>query len=186
MPANLTIAGLRNLCAAARVDTLYYAGFSTQALRFDFLGGTIWAVQNIPDTVIGQEDVPGALIGAPDQPSVKADRVYATVRKLWVEPYTGAVIKGEEQVNQRLIANGKTAPIILGKLAWDDATVKANVDEYGSAAMGLRFVSRIGPIGGWILGPIFLLVGLTMLAVSRRRNYQDEWDDEDQTHYQTV
>jgi len=50
MPANLTIAGLRNLCAAARVDTLYYAGFSTQALRFDFLGGTIWAVQNIPDT----------------------------------------------------------------------------------------------------------------------------------------
>jgi len=50
MPANLTIASLRELCSSARVDTLYYAGFSTQALRFDFRGGTIWAVQNIPDT----------------------------------------------------------------------------------------------------------------------------------------
>jgi hypothetical protein len=143
-------------------------------------------VQNIPDTVIGQEDVPGPLIGIPDQAGVKADRVYATVRTLWVEPYTGALIKGEEQVNQRLIANGKTAPIILGKIGWDDATVKANVDEFGDAANGLRFVTRIGPIGGWILGPICLLAGLTMLALGRRRNYEDEWDDEDQTHYQTV
>lgn len=143
-------------------------------------------VQNIPDTVIGQEDVPGSLIGIPDQPSVKADRVYATVRTLWVEPYTGALIKGQEQVNQRLIANGKTAPIIYGKLAWDDKTVQDNVDEYGESAAGLRFVTRIGPIGGWILGPILLLVGLTLLAVSRRREYDDEWDDEDQTHFQTV
>jgi hypothetical protein len=143
-------------------------------------------VQNIPDTVIGQQDVPGALIGIPEEPSVKADRVYATVRTLWVEPYTGALIKGQEQVNQRLIANGKTAPIIFGKIGWDDETVQKNVDEYGSSAAGLRFVTRIGPIGGWILGPIFLLVGLTLLAVSRRRNYEDQWDDEDQTHYQTV
>jgi hypothetical protein len=143
-------------------------------------------VQNIPDTVIGQEDVPGPLIGIPDQPSVKADRVYATVRTLWVEPYTGAIIKGQEQVNQRLIANGKTAPIIFGKIGWDDETVKKNVDEYGESAAGLRFVTRIGPIGGWILGPILLLIGLTLLATSRRREYEDEWDDEDQTHYQTV
>jgi hypothetical protein len=143
-------------------------------------------VQNIPDTVIGQEDVPGPLIGIPDQPSVKADRVYATVRTLWVDPYTGALIKGQEQVNQRLIANGKTAPIIFGKIGWDDETVKRNVEEYGESAAGLRFVTRIGPIAGWILGPIFLLVGLTLLAVSRRREYDDEWDDEDQTHYQTV
>jgi hypothetical protein len=143
-------------------------------------------VQNIPDTVIGQEDVPGSLIGIPDEPSVKADRVYATVRTIWVEPYTGAIIKGQEQVNQRLIANGKTAPIIVGKLGWDDPSVKANVDEYSSAALGLRFVTRLGPIGGWILGPILLLVGLTLLAVSRRRQYDDEWDDQDQTHFQTV
>ena len=50
MPANLSIAALRKLCASARVDTLDEPGFSTQALRFDFRGGTIWAVQNIPDT----------------------------------------------------------------------------------------------------------------------------------------
>jgi hypothetical protein len=50
MPANLSVAALRKLCASARVDTLDEPGFDTQALRFDFRGGTIWAVQNIPDT----------------------------------------------------------------------------------------------------------------------------------------
>jgi len=50
MPANLSIAALRKLCASARVDTLDEPGFSTQALRFDFHGGTVWAVQNIPNT----------------------------------------------------------------------------------------------------------------------------------------
>lgn len=50
MAADLSIAALRKLCASARVDTLEYPGFDTQALRFDFRGGTIWAVQNIPNT----------------------------------------------------------------------------------------------------------------------------------------
>lgn len=50
MRADLSIAALRKLCASARVDTLDEPGFATQALRFDFRGGTIWAVQNIPDT----------------------------------------------------------------------------------------------------------------------------------------
>lgn len=144
-------------------------------------------VQPVPDTVIGQEDVPGELIGDPDTPSVKADRIYATTRTIWVEPYTGAIIKGQERVDQRLIAGGKTAPIINGTLTFTPETVAANVKEYGDKASGLRFVTRIGPIGGWILGPILLLVGLTLLAVSRRRQDEDdEWDDEDSTHYTTV
>jgi hypothetical protein len=142
-------------------------------------------VQVIQDTVIGQQDIPGELIGDPQTPSLTADRIYSTKRTLWVEPYTGAIIKGSEQVNQRLAADGKQAPIITGYLEYTPETVQANVDEYGESASGLRFVSRIGPIGGWILGPIFLLVGLGLLAMSRRRERDDEWTD-DRTHYQTV
>lgn len=142
-------------------------------------------VQVVDDTVIGQQDIPGELIGDPNTPSLTADRVYSTRRTIWVEPYTGAIIKGSEQVNQRLAADGKQAPIITGYLEYTPETVQANVDEYGESASGLRFVSRIGPIGGWILGPIFLLVGLGLLAMSRRRERDDEWTD-DRTHYQTV
>jgi len=50
MPAGLPIAELRKLCATARVDTLDDPGGPSAALRFDFRGGTIWAVQNIPNT----------------------------------------------------------------------------------------------------------------------------------------
>jgi hypothetical protein len=137
-------------------------------------------VQPIPDVVIGQQDVPGALISLPDQPSVKADWVYSTTRTLWVEPYTGAIIKGQERIDQRLISNGKAAPILEGTLAYTDATVKDNVDRYGPLASGLKFVTKIGPIGGWILGPIFILIGLTLLALSRREDDEWDWDDEDE------
>jgi DUF3068 family protein len=138
-------------------------------------------VQPITDVVIGREDVPGALIGLPDQPSVSADRLYSTTRTLWVEPYTGALIKGQERVNQRLVSNGKQAPVIQGTLSWTPETVATNVDKYKSQAAGLRFVTKLGPIGGWILGPIFVLIGLTLVALSRRdeNDDYDEWDDED-------
>jgi hypothetical protein len=136
-------------------------------------------VQNISDEVIGTQDVPGALIGLPDQPTVAAERVYATIRTLWVEPYTGAIIKGMEKVDQRLVSGGKQAPVIQGTLAYTDKTVQANVDEYKASAAGLAFVTKTGPIGGWILGPLSVLIGLTLIALSRRDQdaYDDEWDD---------
>lgn len=135
-------------------------------------------VQNINDEVIGQQDVPGALVGQAGKPSVRADRIYATVRTLWIEPYTGAIIKGSEQVNQRLAFEGNEVPVIRGTLTYTDATVKANIEKFRSSAMGLKFVTNLGPIGGWILGLIFALIGVTMLVLSRRDDaWEDDWDD---------
>jgi hypothetical protein len=138
-------------------------------------------VQPITDTVIGQQDVPGALLGLPNQPSLKADWIYATTRTLWVEPLTGGIIKGTEQVNQRLTYNGKQAPIIKGTLGFTPATIKTNVDYYKPLASGLEFVTKIGPIGGWILGPICILIGITLIALAARSDDDyDEWDEEDE------
>lgn len=50
MPAALPVTALRSLCPAARVDSVVYGGFASPALRFDYPGATIWAVQNVPDT----------------------------------------------------------------------------------------------------------------------------------------
>ncbi|HST84752.1 MAG TPA: DUF3068 domain-containing protein [Kineosporiaceae bacterium] len=137
-------------------------------------------VQPITDVVIAQVEVPGSLMQLPDQAAVKADRVYSTVRTLWVEPRSGAIIKGSETVNQRLVYNGKQAPLIQGTITYTDKTVQTNVDKYAEAASGLRFVKQIGPIGGWVLGLILLLVGLALVLLSSRKpaTWKDEEDDE--------
>jgi hypothetical protein len=135
-------------------------------------------VQSITDVVIAQDDIPGTLIGLPDEPSVHADRVYSNVRTLWVEPYTGAVIKGSERPNVRFVSNGKQAPVLQGNLAFTDKTVKANVDKYSESASGLKFVTKTGPIGSWVLGPILLVIGLVLILRSGRRD--NDWEDPDE------
>lgn len=142
-------------------------------------------VQTIPDTVIQQQEIPGSLIGL-DQPSVLADRIYATTRTLWVEPLTGAIIKGSEEVDQRLALDGKTAPVIQGTITYTDETVAANVEEYTDSAASLQFVTRTGPIAGWVLGVLLLLIGITLVAARGRRQQHRASDSEHDTQYQTV
>lgn len=50
VPADRPLAELKTHCASARVDTIQYVGYATQALRFDFRGGTIWGQQQLRDT----------------------------------------------------------------------------------------------------------------------------------------
>jgi hypothetical protein len=134
-------------------------------------------VQPITDVVIAQTKVPGSLMQLPDQASVDADRLYSTTRTLWVEPHSGAIIKGSETVNQRLVFNGKETPVIQGTITYNDATVKANVEKYASSARGLWFVKSAGPLVGWILGPILVLVGLALILLAPKK--QPTWRDED-------
>lgn len=127
-------------------------------------------VQPITDVVITQTDVPGSLLQLPEQATVKADRVYSTTRTLWVEPHSGAIIKGSEKVNQRLVFNGNEAPVIQGTITYTDKTVQANVDKYASSARGLWFVKTVGPLAGWILGVLLVLVGLALLLIRPKQN----------------
>ena len=137
-------------------------------------------VQNIADEVIGQQDLPGSLINLPQQ-SVKADDVYSNVRTLWVEPTTGAIVKGQERINRILVAQGKQLPSISGTLVYTPGTVASNVSRYGGQARQLKVVSSIGPIVGWILGPVLLLAGIALLVASRRRDQaEDEWADDEE------
>lgn len=122
-------------------------------------------VQDIPDQSIGSQEVPGALFGSTEG-AVTADQVYADVRTLWVEPVTGAIIKGQEKVNRRLVADGSEVPIIRGTIAYDDKTVTALVDQYRDDASQLRLVSKTGPLVAWIAGPLLLLGGLALLLLA--------------------
>jgi len=135
--------------------------------------------QKIPDVVIAKQEVPGSLMQLPDQASVMADRVYSTIRTMWVEPRTGAIIKGSEQVDQRLVFEGKQTPVIKGTITYNDDTVRRNADEYGDLSKSLWFVQSAGPIGGWILGVILLLAGIALVLLADRKP-KETWDDEDE------
>jgi DUF3068 family protein len=134
-------------------------------------------VQPIKDIVISRTKVPGSLLGLPAQPSVTADRVYSTTRTLWVEPYTGAIIKGSEKVDQRLVAQGKQAPVIQGTITYDDATVQRNIDTYADSAQNLRLVTKLGPLVCWIFGLLLTFAAIAALVLEARQGAATRTDE---------
>lgn len=116
-------------------------------------------VQTIEPTVVSQLEVPGDLAGE-DVPSVEADRVYANVRTLWVEPHTGVIIKGQEEQDTVLEYNGRQiATVTNGTIAYTDEEVAELVDEYGPKATQLNLVQNILPIVLGVLAIIAVLAG---------------------------
>ena len=53
--------------------------------------------QTIPETVVREEQVPGAMAGEPYEDVVTGEFVYSNVRTLWVEPTSGVIVTAEER-----------------------------------------------------------------------------------------
>jgi hypothetical protein len=133
-------------------------------------------VQDIKDQTVGSQAFPGSLFGD-SAASVTADEVYSTVRTLWVEPRTGAIIRGSEQVNWRYQANGVEVPRTIGTLTYTDDTVKAQVDLYKDSASQLTFAKSTAPLICWILGPLLILAGIALLLLTMGGEPADREDD---------
>jgi hypothetical protein len=133
-------------------------------------------VQNVQNVVISHEQVPGALVGAPEKASVAADQVYSDITTVWVEPRTGAIINGTQQVNQRLVYNGTEVPVLKGTIVYPDSTVRQQINDIKGPAASLKFVTKTGPLLGWILGPILIVLGFGLLLLSRQPNDDDDDD----------
>ena len=129
-------------------------------------------VQEVPKQDIPQATplkVPGNLVDEPGKAAVEVQRTYQNTRTLWVEPITGAIIKGEEDQLASLSYNGEakvTATQV--KIAHDDATVKKNVNgakENGVDEGGYKSkAAQLHLIGFWI--PLIgLLLGLALLGL---------------------
>jgi hypothetical protein len=129
-------------------------------------------VQQVPKQDIPQAKplkVPADLVDEPGTAAVEVQRTYQNTRTLWIEPITGAIIKGEEDQLASLSYNGEakvTATQV--KISYDDATVKKNVDgakENGVAEGGYKSkAAQLHLIGFWI--PLIgLLLGLALLAL---------------------
>ncbi|WP_344170244.1 DUF3068 domain-containing protein [Kribbella lupini] len=130
-------------------------------------------VQKIPKSEVPQAEklkVPGALIGQKGQPTVVVDRSYENTRTLWIEPVTGAIIKGEEKQLATIDYKGETKIVATdATIGYDEATVKKNVEGAtvdGKAEGGYaEKASQLHLIGFWV--PLLsLILGLLLLGLA--------------------
>jgi hypothetical protein len=123
-------------------------------------------IQRIDATKLDTRDVPAALMGGTTG-SIAADRMYQNTRRVWVEPRTGQIVNGSEEVRQWLVnpANGRGVPILQGTLAWTPQTVQKQVDAARESSDKLKLLSDTGPIVLWIVGSVFVLVGILLMLL---------------------
>jgi Porin PorA len=121
--------------------------------------------QRIDRLDVGDQEIPGALAGDPDTPSVQTNIIYTNLKTLWVEPATGIIVKAQQDVSQVLETPGGEQVLTLldGTLTYDEATVSANADDAASGANRLRLLGIILPAVALFLGLIAVAAGLVLL-----------------------
>jgi hypothetical protein len=128
-------------------------------------------VQDIPPTSIAQREVPGYLLGV-EEASVRTELFYEVVRTVWVDPMTGKVIDGRQQVKQELRTPeqgpGGGVYVFDGTLEFTDETVAANLAETEENRSSLWAITTL-PVILLIVGGVLAAAGLVLLATDRAR-----------------
>ncbi|WP_344189225.1 DUF3068 domain-containing protein [Pedococcus aerophilus] len=115
--------------------------------------------QTIDKGEVAQREVPKGIFGDKTSGNVQASVMYGNIRTLWVEPNTGVLIKGQEQVEKSLSADGyDDVATTLGTIGYSDATVKKNVEDWSSKGALLGFI-------GGALTPVGIGLGILLIAV---------------------
>jgi hypothetical protein len=133
-------------------------------------------VMNVSNTKVGEREVPGSLVGQPDEPSVTADLYYQGKRTLWVEPTTGIIVAGQQEMTQELVAPGEEpgegTKVFDGTLRLNDETVTDFVGKADDAAGQIRLLT-VYPIWMWVVGGLMIIGGAVMLYVRFGRGGSD-------------
>lgn len=123
-----------------------------------------------PETIDALE-IPGSLFSPAQEGNVPADVVYSNTRTLWVEPVTGVLIKGSEDVSATYQADGLD-PIArtVGTIGFSPETVAENVDTWAPKASLLSFIREWLTLIGIALGVVLIAAGAFLtLSGGRRR-----------------
>jgi hypothetical protein len=143
-------------------------------VREEKLQGTTTYVfrQTIPKAEVTEREVPRAVFGDSADGNVTAKVMYGNVRTLWVEPNTGVLIKGQEEQDKSLVAEGyPELATTKGTIGYDPVTVKKNAEEWGTKGSLLGFVNGMLTPLGIVLGILLMALGLflTFGATGRGR-----------------
>jgi hypothetical protein len=118
--------------------------------------------------VIGHLQASGDFAGQPDQDRVTADISYEERTTTWIEPETGAVIKGSQHAVQYSSYQGtQLKPLADLVLTYDDATVSRHVADTKHDLKQLYLVKDAIPVYGPVAGAILVALGLLLLRGQR-------------------
>lgn len=159
---------------AEQKDYEYYDLSSRQAITAKYDGedtiqglDTYRYVMTVPPTKIAEREVPGALVGLEDEPSVTADMYYQVKRTVWVEPTTGIIIVGQQELKQELVppgeSQGQGTVVFDGKLRFNDKTINDNVTKAEDNMSKLSLLTT-WPVAMWIVGGLLIVVGIVLLV----------------------
>jgi Porin PorA len=152
-------------------DSTALKAFPARYVRDDEVAGleTYVFESDVPPTVIGAIGLPGKLAGQPGVPSVATTRYYTAETTVWVEPFTGAIIKAKQHHKEYL--NDQAGTTVLNIADFTVQSSQADIEDTASQISTkytqLKLVHDVLPLWGPILGLVLLAVGLLLLF--RRR-----------------
>lgn len=125
----------------------------------------------VPDSVVGSQEVIAKTVGLTADGKVPADRRYGIHRTLLVEPRTGAILDDVQDVRDTLTIDGKVVrTLFAGELAYTDAQVSANAEKYGDRAAKLRLFGVVLPAVALVLGLLSAGAGAVVLRSAAGRS----------------
>jgi hypothetical protein len=127
-------------------------------------------VVTVEPTQTGTIEVPGDLVGSP-LPNFVAPRYYSNILTLWVEPNTGAIVKGESDQLQTLRGPSNEVEVIVidAVIGTTPAQVASGVEYAKSQAALLALLNNTAPLIAVILGVILLVVGIILVAAGGKK-----------------
>lgn len=128
-------------------------------------------IVTVEPTQTGTIEVPGDLVGSP-LPNFVAPRFYSNVLTLWVEPSTGAIVKGESVQLQTLRGpdNQDKITIIDAVIGTTPEEITEGVNYAKSQASLLALLNNTVPLVAAIAGLVLLVLGIVLVAGGKRRS----------------
>lgn len=128
--------------------------------------------QTIEPQNYDNREVPGDLVDRPE-PSLFVDYYYENLRRVWVEPVTGAIVKGEE-VQERTLRDPQSGEelvtVLSADLVWTDDTISKQVKDTKDDKNKALLLTTTLPLITLIAG---VFIGAAGFVVSRRRKPED-------------
>ena len=146
------------------VDAVFQASESLEGI-------TVYKfIVTVTPTQTGTLEVPGDLVGSP-LPNFVAPRFYSNVLTLWVEPSTGAIVKGESAQVQTLRGPDNTDQITIidAVIGTTPEEVTSGVNYAQSQAALLTLLNTTIPLVALLVGVLFLILGIVLVAMGGSR-----------------
>lgn len=133
----------------------------------------------IPNTQVGTQSLPGALVGQTAS-EVTLPQFYSANETYFVDPVTGVPLKVEQHVQETLQDSSGTTLLVLMDADYKTtpASVASAIATDNGGTTKITVLNVIVPIVAGLIGLILLVLGLVL---SRGRPEDEEYEEDDET-----